>query len=254
MRTALARKSRADVAMLDVRLFEPMDDRARYERFNRVRGEVFGKALGWKLPPDVGPWHDVYDDGASCALAEAADGEPIGILRALQASCAFPHRELFDTHLARCGLQTRLDLIGTLNALAVLPQYRRRTYVARLSGAQGTASRLMLRACLEALTREGIRIVLATVMGAVSARAFLSAGFQFLDLPKDMPGQRGFVVANVAAVLPSPLPVTGDDMPRVRRYLDKCHRHVSAAGTVENLFGVTASCSAQGDVLQSERG
>ena len=229
--------------------FSAEDDPARYRRLGDIRDAVFGEELGWRLPRVTGPWLDPFDRGARLLMAETVDAEPIGILRALDASNAFPHRELFDDHLNACELQHRSELVGTLNALAVVRPYRRRLYCASPDGEIRTAAHLLLQSSLRQFAASGVAIVLATVLAPVSARAFLGAGFQLLDRPRGMPGQHGFTVANVGVVLPGTRRADHVTLERTRAYFADCHARVSAMGSVEHLFARSLSDSAN-----SERG
>lgn len=230
------RQVRTQAARLGVAQFTGEEDPARYERFDDIRVGVFGRELGWQLCQGVGPWHDPFDQGARLSLAETDDGVPIGILRALTASTAFPHRELFESPLEQSGLLDRDTTIGTLNALAVLPPYRRRMFRSRSEAMEGTAAHVLLRAGLRDLATRGVRVVLATVLGPVSARAFRGAGFQILERPHGMPGQGRFRVANVGLVLASPDAAETRSLDRARAYFAQCDRHLSAMDSVEALF------------------
>lgn len=235
MTTMAPVRVQSELDAIDVTLFDPATDCARYEMFHAIRLEVFCRSLGWTLPSDSGRWHDPFDRAARCALAERG-GEPIGILRALRASTAFPHRELFEAHIERCGLGEHLDKVGTLNALAVLPAYRRRVYANSCSDARGTAAHLLLRACIDDLASDGVCVVMATVMGLVSARSFLSVGFRLLDLPRSMPGHARFTVANVGLLVSKPEGAGVQGLESVGEHFDECHRHVVGVGPVEELF------------------
>ncbi len=227
------RQVEVDSERICMNTFTAEGDPGRYQRFHDIRVEVFGRELGWALAPPNGRWNDPFDRGAHFSMAETCDGLPIGILRGLEASTAFPHRELFEPHLEQGGLLGYESTIGTLNALAVLARCRGRRYVTGDDSTESSAARLLLRAGLSALAAKGVKIVLATVLGRASARAFRAAGFQFLDQPRCMPSQECFNVANVGLVL---APATHPDavhVERARAYFADCDGHVCASGSLD---------------------
>lgn len=237
-----ARQARAPEP-IRVAHFTAEGDPRRYRRFHDVRVEVFCRELGWALHPPLGRWSDPFDRGAHFVLAETSDGSPIGIVRGLSASTAFPHRELFETHLKQSGLLGHESEIGTVNALAVRAPYRGCRYATPGTATAVSAAQLLLRAVLCDLAIGGVTVVLATVLGPASARVFRGAGFQFLDRPRCMPGQEGFRVANAGLVLaPSTHPDAGR-LARARAYFAECDRHVCAGGSLDGLF--TAPPAAQ---------
>jgi len=98
-------------------------DRDLYEKWDRVRLAVFGDELGWHLAsrsPGASEPRDPCDEHA-IFFAAISRGSIVGILRALNVGLAFPHRELFETHLRRSDLHRHLAMVWTLNALAVVP-------------------------------------------------------------------------------------------------------------------------------------
>jgi hypothetical protein len=228
--------NRTDAAPLPVRRFTADRDPVRYARFHHIRTSVFAGELGWQLSSPEGPWLDPFDRGSHLFIAEAADGAPVGIVRALVADTAFPHRERFARDLERTGLTGRDCVIGTLNALAVLPAHRGRLFRSASDTMVGTAAHLLLRSALKDLASSGVHVVFATVLGARSARSFLRVGFRLLDVPQGMPGQERFTVANVGVVLPLRLHRPPDWVARTRVYLAMRHRQVAAMGSVDELF------------------
>ena len=77
------------------------------------------------------------------------------------------------------------------------------------------------------MSGQGVRIVLATVLSAISARVFLRVGFRLLDRPFLRHEGDRFALANVGIVLPPPHddidrePATWE---RAAAYFDHCHR------------------------------
>ena len=205
-------------------------ERERYAQFCRVRLDVFSRELGWPLLEAADPssgLFDPYDAGASLWLAETQATEPVGIVRARRVVAAFPHRELFETHLAAIGLDRNLAIVGTINALAVLPAYRR---VPCAAPHPATASEHLLRASLDGLRADGVRIVFATVLSGASARAFARVGFRILDVP-EVPAS-GFRLANVGVVLADASPALAS----IDAYFGRCERAAMPTGRIEDLF------------------
>ncbi len=232
-------ENRTDTALLPISCFTADQDPARYARFHEIRSNVFADELGWQLSKPDGPWLDPFDRGARLFMAETADREPVGILRALVADTAFPHQEMFAHDLECTGLTGRTSIIGTLNALAVLPSHRGRLYRSVSDTMVGTVAHLLLRSALKDLESRGVQAVFATVLGVRSARSFLRVGFRLLGPPQGMPGQERFIVANVGVVLPCGRHRTSEWVTRARVYFDARHREVMARGSVDELFAGT---------------
>ena len=226
-------------------------DRDLYEKWDRVRLAVFGDELGWHLAsrsPGASEPRDPCDEHA-IFFAAISRGSIVGILRALNVGLAFPHRELFETHLRRSDLHRHLAMVWTLNALAVVPSRRRAMFVGPGGSRIGTAAGLLLSASLERIATCGGRVVLATVLSAASAKAFIRAGFSLLDVPVAGPEHHEFLLANVGMVLPAP--VGQHDAPEdvsyfrmCRQYFDGRHSEVMAGTSVDALFATSEVGSA----------
>lgn len=217
-------------ASLTLARFQSVDGE-RYARFCRVRLDVFSRELGWPLLEAADPasgLFDPYDAGADLWLAETQAAEPVGIVRARRVLTAFPHRELFEPHLAATGLDGDLAIVGTINALAVLPAYRR---VSCAGPPLATASEHLLRASLDGLRASGVRVVLATVLSAASARAFARVGFRILDMP-DVAAS-GFRLANVGAVLQAD---TSPALASIDAYFRRCEHAALQTERLEHFL------------------
>jgi N-acyl-L-homoserine lactone synthetase len=219
-------------------------DLERYARWNACRQEVFGVEMGWRLvqDADAAPWQEVNDAHATFFSAEK-QSQIIGIVRNLRTEFAFPHRELFEAHLLATGLDRALGIVGTVNALAVVPGERRRLFATK-TGHRGTAAALLLASSLEDFERDGTRVVLATVLSMVSARTFMRAGFRLLDLPAPSPNDPRFILANIGKVLDvahtNALVSRTTDLKiveSVRAYFEQREQSVLAKGRLMHLFG-----------------
>lgn len=221
-----------------------MSERSRYLRWDECRRQVFAGELGWRLPEprgDMAASGDPHDAHATFYSAESGD-LLIGIVRSVLVVHGFPHRELFQHHLEATDLDRRPALVGTLNALAVIPAHRRERYVNTADGSTGTASALLLRASMTHLAEQGVRVILATVLSAVSARTFMRAGFRILDRPFVSRDDDRFALAN-AGIAMVDLPdaqadTTGDrtQLLAVAAYMERRHQAVLAQGRLETLF------------------
>ena len=222
-------------------------DRDLYEKWDAMRLAVFGVELGWQLasrsPGALEP-RDPCDEHA-IFFAGLSRGSVIAIVRALSVGQAFPHRELFETHLRRSDLHRHLSVVWTLNALAVVPSRRRTVFVRAGGGRIGTAAGLLLSASLERIAAAGGRVVLATVLSAASAKAFIRAGFSLLDVPVAGPGHQDFLLANVGMVLSAPVgqhdaPADVSYFRQCRQYFDGRHSEVMAGTSIDALFATPA--------------
>ena len=216
-------------------------DRVRYEQWDDIRRHIFADELGWGLParpPGPESLGDPFDAPATFLTAEV-DGEAIGIVRALRAADGFPHRDLLERHVTGAGLGDALPALGTINALAVVAGRRRQRFAHPSAGAPETAATLLLSRALTALSDQGVRVVLATVLSAISGRVFLRAGFRLLDRPFLRHEGDRFALANVGIVLP---PASGDSdrapaaWDRAAVYFDDCHRAAHGTDRLDDLF------------------
>lgn len=217
-----------DPQLLSVRAFDSRDS-VGYARFDAIRQEVFGRELQWPLPASGGAGLiDRFDGVADLWIADTDSGA-VGIVRAIRVSRGFPHRDLFERHMEPGRLDLPLTEIGTINALAVLPPFRRELF-RNTGGMVDTASALLLAAALAGLRDRGVRLVLATVLSAISARTFLRAGFRILDPPQVASGHAGFRLANVALVMTA-------EGQSLAEYVSRCHDALVGTRSIEELFG-----------------
>jgi hypothetical protein len=216
------------------------DDRPRYETWDGLRRDVFSGELGWTLPPRApgAALSDPFDRRATFLAAEV-DGAAIGILRAVRAADGFPHRDLLDGHVRQAGLAGHLALIGTVNALAVVGSQRQACFADPATEASGTAATLLLEAGVRHLASTGVRVVMATVLSAISARVFFRAGFDLLDRPFASPGDPRFKLANVGLVLPEPDGATASEpvLRQAAAHFRRSHAAALAGAAVDDLFG-----------------
>jgi len=216
-------------------------ERARYEEWDDIRRRIFAGELGWHLPPrPPGPASlgDPFDAPATFLTAQA-DGQAIGIVRALRAADGFPHRDLLDRHVTEAGVGDALASLGTINALAVVAGCRHQRFDRPAAGEPETAAAQLVCGAIASLSGQGVRVVLATVLSAMSARVFLRVGVRLLDRPFRRHDGDRFALANVGIVLP---PRHGDidseaaPWPRAAAYFDDCHRTAAGSERLDDLF------------------
>src|SRR5439155_10805447 len=107
-------------------------------------------------------------------------------------------------------------------------------------GRVGTASSLLLQACLSGCADAGLTAIVATAQTIVSAQALMRAGFRAIDAPVRTRLHADFTMCNVGVVLrPSDAHAYA-----VGRYFDECERHVLGSHTIAERFTV-----AEPDVL-----
>jgi hypothetical protein len=214
--------------------------RARYEQWDDIRRRIFADELGWRLPArPAGPasLSDPFDAPATFLTAEV-DREAIGIVRALRAADGFPHRDLLERHVTGAGVGDALAALGTINALAVVAGRRHQRFDDPSAGVPETAAAQLLSAALASMSGQGVRVVLATVLSAISARVFLRVGFRLLDRPFLRHDGDRFALANVGIVLPphgdiDREPATWE---RAAAYFDDCHRTATGTERLDDLF------------------
>jgi hypothetical protein len=145
---------------INAHLFDHATDPAAFRAYREIKYRVFVEELGWADLADArNPGLikvDAYDPISSFALLSTASGEPFAIVRATPLSRGFPYRELFERHLAQPAFADHLDRLCSINALAVLPDYRRRVFRESAHGWQGSAGQLLLLGILGHMARAGL--------------------------------------------------------------------------------------------------
>lgn len=235
----LHRVPRPAAATLDIVGFTA-GDRARYEQWDDIRRRIFADELGWRLParpPGPASLSDPFDALATFLTAQV-DGEAIGIVRALRAADGFPHRDLLEKHVTGAGVDDALARLGTINALAVVAGRRHQRFDHPSTGAPETAAAHLLSGALASMSGQGVRVVLATVLSAISARVFLRVGFRLLDRPFLRHEGDRFALANVGIVLPPHGDIDRDPATwkQAAAYFDDCHRTAAGVERLEDLF------------------
>lgn len=210
-----------------------------YDDYLRVRYKVFVEEGKWPLDVDADRERCAEDPADHCSsfvLARLADpnATPVGIVRSTVTSLAFPHRELFANHLSRLPMsRLRADSIATVNSLAVLGAFRRRSAIVAGYGQPLTAARALVLEMVDWLRSKGVLLVVASAVPIASARLFGSVGFVVLDPFQEYgPGRP---ILNMGLVVKGPDMSDGPDDQTAQRLGDDVSaylvaRHVSSTG------------------------
>lgn len=230
-------------------------DERRYREYRRIKFQTFVREQGWAglggEASDGLADEDRFDGGGRFALARTTVGDPVGVVRCLPLTEGFPHSELFRHHILQEEVADTIPSLATLNALAVLPEYRGRAYEVLCDGRIGTVCRLLLLEAMFRLAREGVKGILATVQSIISARALMRVGFRLIDKPATTPLHERFPLANVGIVLGStehvaaaircgvPWRLKRNHTPallRLEQYFDRQQRAVLRSASLQELF------------------
>jgi hypothetical protein len=178
-----------------------------YRIYRRLKYDVFVVECGWdSLGDESGDTiakEDPYDECGRFWLARTCDGLPIGVIRGNRLQDGFPHRQLLHHHLQHFQHEAAVDTTCTLNALAVLPDYRGQPCEVPARGWRGTVAKLLLLAIVRSLEAEGQRAAIATCAGLRSARLCLDSGFAVLDRPTKT-SLHPALMTNIGMVFESP--------------------------------------------------
>lgn len=162
-------------------------DPVAFRAYREIKYRVFVEELGWADLADArNPGLikvDAYDPISSFALLSTASGEPFAIVRATALYRGFPYRELFERHLAQPAFADHLDWLCSINALAVLPDYRRRVFRESAHGWQGSAGQLLLLGILGHMAGAGLAGAILTTGYPAASRLCRRVGFEIIDPP-----------------------------------------------------------------------
>jgi N-acyl-L-homoserine lactone synthetase len=226
-----------------------------FEAYLEIKYRVFVVEQGWSALTATSGYrglrHDPFDDHGRFLLARTSAGDPMGIVRGLPIREGFPHQDLFVQHLNNPTVVRMLPSMCTLNALAVLPQFRGRRYAVQGAGWQGSLGRLLVLGILLTLEEEDIHAVVATAEGLVSTRLFVRLGFKLINVPTKTALHPDLLMTNVGMVLGSPshvqaqvdaslrkagmTPLSGDAL-ALCQYLDQCQNKIVRGHPLDDLF------------------
>ena len=163
------------------------DHPAGYRAYRSIKYDVFAREMGWAGLEDPSgepvAREDPFDDAGRFVLARTEAGKAVGVVRGIGLDEGFPHRDLFEHHLDDERFQQAYPQLITVNALAVLPEHRKRTF--RVAGWDwiGSAGRLLMLALFRSFEWEHRLGAVATAGGLPSALFFRKLGCQVMDPP-----------------------------------------------------------------------
>jgi hypothetical protein len=168
-----------------IRSFSFNDDELLQQAYRRLKYRVFVEDLGWNSlvdEPNAGIAKVDYFDAEGLFLLAISDGLPIGVIRAIALKDGFPHRELFEQHLHHPRFSAMLHGICMLNALAVLPLYRGKTFCTAEHNWEGSVAKLLVLGIMRCMEEQNQKAAIATAQGPV-VYFFQKLGFQVIDRP-----------------------------------------------------------------------
>lgn len=225
-----------------------------YRAYRKLKYQVFVTELGWSSLKDESgeaiARPDPFDEVGRFLVAMTEEGLPIGTVRAVHLKRAFPHRDLFERHCCNPEFSCLMDSACTLNALAVLPEYRRKTF--RISGRRwiGSAAHLLMLGMIRHMEQEGSKAAIVTTDGIVPTRLCHSLGFRVIDSPT-ITDLRSEPLVNMGMVFGSEAhicvqrkcgmktPTRGllkGDPGRLLCYFESCERQALGSHKLERLF------------------
>jgi hypothetical protein len=155
--------------------------------YRKLKYEVFTRELGWAVggtpeSPVAAP--NEFDLDASYSFLCSEGNETFGTVRGTSLADAFPHAELFARHTRHKELAEAISSLCTLNALAVLPAFRRKRYHLLERGWVESAGRLLVFSQLEMQRAKRIGGAILTAAGTGAVRFFEGFGFRAIDPPQ----------------------------------------------------------------------
>ena len=178
-----------------------------YEAYRKIKYDVFVLQEGWEgLRDDSGKAiarEDSFDEQSIFLVASTEEGRHIGVVRAIALNHGFPHCELFEHHFTHISVKKLVDLLCTLNALAVLPSCRGKHYQVAGGSWEGPIWKLLVLSMIRYFERKGVVGAVATAGGLASARLFCQVGFYVIDRPMKT-GLHSNLMTNIGLVFGSP--------------------------------------------------
>ena len=156
-----------------------------FRDYRQIKHAVFVREQGWPLPSDHDAElaHPDEFDAHSMFVVAQAQGRAIGIARATMIRDAFPHADYFEGQMERPELQAALSVLATVNAVAVLPEFR--GLKVRIEGCARTMTtgKALMVELTKRLDQAGAAVVLLTTSPGVPAIFFDHLGYYLIDPP-----------------------------------------------------------------------
>lgn len=156
-----------------------------FREYRQIKHAVFVREQGWDLPSDHDAelTHPDEFDPHSMFVVARAEGRAIGIARATMIRDAFPHADFFDGQMARPELQAVNDVLATVNAVAVLPEFRGRKVRIEGRGQSMTTGKALMVELTKRLDQASAAVAVLTTSPSVAAIFFDHLGYYLIDPP-----------------------------------------------------------------------
>ncbi len=157
-----------------------------YLDYRRLKYEIFVKELGFYFLPHSDDERlvdeDPYDRVGKFVLARN-NGDSIGIARGMNIRNDFPHKMLFLKHLAHESFINLQGKLSTINAVAVIKNYRGVKIKYQCFANKITVGQIILVILVRKLREEGAKIVILSTGIGRSSSFFRKLGFYTIDKP-----------------------------------------------------------------------
>ena len=156
-----------------------------FREYRGIKHNVFVLEQGWQLPSESEAQRvaqDAFDPHSIFVIARAG-GKAIGIARATMISDAFPHAEFFTGQMDREELRAVQSAVATVNAVAVLPEFRGRAVRVDGRAQTMTTGKALMVELTRRLHDKGAVVSLLTTSPGVAAVFFDHLGYYLIGPP-----------------------------------------------------------------------
>lgn len=238
--------------------FQRKWNRDSYHSYRQIKYRVFVEEQAWFTLRDESGGRiareDPFDDRGRFWLARTEAGAPVGVVRGIPLREGFPHEHLLEHHFCHQAVGRMFPDLCTLNALAVLPSHRRRTYRVADHEWEGTVAGLLMLTVMHSMVQEGLQGAIATAGGLASARLCSRLGFLAIDAPTRTPLHPEITMTNVGIVFGSHAHMRarmGCRMEPYRAAATLTHNATKLLRYFEHRQGEVLGSNTLGDVLDS---
>lgn len=156
-----------------------------FREYRGIKHDVFVLEQGWQLPLESDAQRvaqDAFDPHSIFVIARAG-GKAIGIARATMICDAFPHAEFFTGQMDGEELRAVQSAVATVNAVAVLPEFRGRAVRVDGRAQTMTTGKALMVELTRRLHDKGAVVSLLTTSPGVAAVFFDHLGYYLIDPP-----------------------------------------------------------------------
>ena len=171
----------------ELNIIEHSNMESNYLDHLEIKYRVFVYELGWdinvenKTPIRCVP--DSVDKDSMFLTCYTDSRVPVGTVKATPLSRQFPHRDLFINHFGDERFSSNIHNLYSINALAVLPEYRRKIFKASAITPSGTAAMQMMVMLIATCWDRGFRGAITTSSNPWATLLFKRLGFIMIDKP-----------------------------------------------------------------------